>query len=59
MLLLFVARLETATTRLVAAVTLIAVGVALASYGELNMSMVGWWVCVSGAWVSGAVCCLS
>ncbi|GIL68471.1 hypothetical protein Vafri_21743 [Volvox africanus] len=41
MILLFVAQLETASRKLVAAVTLIAVGVALASYGELNMSLIG------------------
>ncbi|GLC60734.1 hypothetical protein PLESTB_001665000 [Pleodorina starrii] len=41
MLLLFAARLETASRRLVAAVSLIAVGVALASYGELNLSLFG------------------
>ncbi|KAG2489087.1 hypothetical protein HYH03_012313 [Edaphochlamys debaryana] len=41
MLLLFVARLEAPSTRLVAAVTLIACGVALASYGELNLSLFG------------------
>ena len=41
MLLLFVARLEAPSSRLVAAVTLIAAGVALASYGELNLSLVG------------------
>lgn len=41
MVLLFVVRLEPASHRLVVAVSLIAVGVALASYGELNMSLVG------------------
>lgn len=41
MLLLFLVRLERATPRLVASVTLISLGVAMASYGEMNMSLVG------------------
>ncbi|GFR40251.1 hypothetical protein Agub_g823 [Astrephomene gubernaculifera] len=41
MLLLFFARLEVPSGRLVAAVALIAGGVALASYGEINMSLIG------------------
>ncbi|MEW5304527.1 MAG: hypothetical protein WDW38_011162 [Sanguina aurantia] len=41
MLLLFFARLEKATTRLVAAVMMIAIGVAMASYGETHMNMFG------------------
>jgi len=41
MLLLFATRLERATPRLVASVSVISIGVAAASYGELNMSVVG------------------
>ncbi|GAX82101.1 hypothetical protein CEUSTIGMA_g9529.t1 [Chlamydomonas eustigma] len=41
MLLLFATRLEKATPRLVASITLISIGVAAASYGELNMSAIG------------------
>ena len=40
MLLLFAARLEAPSGRLCGAVGLIAAGVALASYGELNLSLV-------------------
>ena len=41
MIALFVAGLETPGKRLIVAVLLIAVGTAIASYGEVNMSVVG------------------
>ena len=41
MLALFVAGLETPTPRLISAVVLIAVGTAIASYGEINLSIIG------------------
>ena len=41
MLALFVAGLETPSKRLILAVLLIAVGTAIASYGEVNLSWVG------------------
>lgn len=41
MLALFVARLEDPSRRLIVAVVLIAVGTAVASYGEVNMSWLG------------------
>lgn len=41
MLLLFLFKLELCSVRLVLAVTMIAAGVAMASYGEMNMSIVG------------------
>eukprot|EP00798_Chlamydomonas_sp_ICE-L_P021077 gene21077-27958_t len=41
MLLLFVARLEKATSRLVATVVVISMGISMASFGELNLSVVG------------------
>jgi len=40
MLLLFATRLEKATTRLVASVAVISLGVAIASYGEMRLSVV-------------------
>lgn len=41
MLALFIARLEEPSSRLIAAVVLIALGTAMASYGEVNMSVLG------------------
>ena len=41
MVALFVAGLETPTQRLIGAVLLIAFGTAMASYGELNFSLIG------------------
>lgn len=41
MLALFIARLEDPSRRLVTAVLLIALGTAMASYGELNLSWLG------------------
>ena len=41
MVALFVAQLETPTRRLISAVVLIAGGTAMASYGEVNMSVIG------------------
>ena len=41
MLALFIARLEEPSSRLIAAVVLIALGTAMASYGEVNMSILG------------------
>ena len=41
MVALFVARLEDPSSRLIIAVALIAFGTAMASYGEINMSMLG------------------
>ena len=41
MLALFVAGLESPTPRLISAVVLIAVGTAIASYGEINLSIIG------------------
>lgn len=41
MLLLFIARLERATTKLVLSVSIISLGVAMASYGEMNLSLFG------------------
>ena len=41
MVALFVARLEDPSSRLIIAVVLIAFGTAMASYGEINMSVVG------------------
>ena len=41
MLALFIARLEEPSSRLISAVVLIALGTAMASYGEVNMSIVG------------------
>ena len=41
MVALFIARLEDPSSRLIAAVVLIALGTAMASYGEVNMSVVG------------------
>jgi drug/metabolite transporter (DMT)-like permease len=41
MLALFVARLEDPSQRLIVAVLLIALGTAMASYGEVNMSWLG------------------
>ena len=38
---LFVAGLETPTKRLILAVLLIAIGTAIASYGEVNLSWIG------------------
>lgn len=38
---LFVAGLETPTPRLITAVVMIAVGTAIASYGEVNLSVIG------------------
>ena len=40
MLLLFAARLERPTPRLIASILLISLGVSMASYGEMNMSFV-------------------
>ena len=40
MLLLFATRLEKATTRLVISVAVISLGVAIASYGEMRLSVV-------------------
>ena len=55
MLLLFATRLEKATTRLVVSVAVISLGVAIASYGEMRLSVVRAahsllmhrWTCVS------------
>ena len=41
MVALFIARLEDPSSRLIAAVVLIALGTAMASYGEVNMSVLG------------------
>ena len=41
MVALFVARLEDPSSRLIIAVVLIALGTAIASYGEINMSVLG------------------
>jgi hypothetical protein len=41
MVALFVAQLETPTRRLISAVVLIAGGTAMASYGEVNMNLLG------------------
>ena len=41
MLALFAARMETPTARLIAAVCIIAVGTAIASYGEVNLNVLG------------------
>ena len=41
MVALFIARLEEPSSRLIAAVVLIALGTAMASYGEVNMSVLG------------------
>ena len=41
MLALFIARLEEPSSRLIVAVVLIALGTAMASYGEVNMSTLG------------------
>lgn len=41
MVALFIAQLETPTARLVSSVLLIALGTAMASYGELNFSVIG------------------
>ena len=41
MLALFIARLEEPSSRLIAAVVLIALGTAMASYGEVNGSILG------------------
>ena len=43
MLLLFATRLERATPRLVASVAVISAGVAIASYGEMHLSLVRPW----------------
>ena len=41
MLAMFVARLETPTPRLISAIALIALGTALASFGEINLNVLG------------------
>lgn len=41
MVALFIARLEDPSSRLIIAVILIALGTAMASYGEVNMSVLG------------------
>ena len=41
MLALFAARMETPTARLITAVCIIAVGTAIASYGEVNLNVLG------------------